>query len=287
MSLVRRVAALVGVLFAGLLLTSCALVPGLGGPAPDASGAAPSPAPTPVTLTVESGGVALRVRHVPAAEGNELTKVPSGASIVVDCQVKGGTVTGSQGTTDAWLHVTHEGKTGFVSAAFVAGSKTAQVPACPVVPAVATTPRSVPAASPGTGDVGATIAAIARSQVGVAEKGKNCHAYGTKCEEWCGYFASWVWGQAGIKVPVYPFTGDFYAWGQRNKRAHEGVTGVAVGDLVLYGTGPKTVKTSTHVDVVVGVYPDHLRVVGGNVDDRVTERDVPLTGIYGYVSARG
>ena len=58
------------------------------------------------------------------------------------------------------------------------------------------------------------------------------------------------------------------------------------GDLVFYGTGPTTTKTSTHVDVVAAACPDNLHVIGGNVDDRVTERDVPLSGIYGWLSVK-
>lgn len=276
------------VALAGLTLASCSAAPAAG---PSAS-AVPSPTPTPVTLTVDSGSTPLRLRHVPATAGNELARIPSGASILVDCSVTGQTVAGTQGSTAAWHHVTFQDKSGFVSAAYVAGGQGATIPACPVVPAIATTPRPVPTASgaptaPAGADPGATVIALAQSQLGVAEKGKNCNAYAKACEEWCGHFASWVWRRAGIEVPVFPFTGDFYTWGQTTGRTHDGVAGVAPGDLVLYGTGPKSTTTSSHVDIVVAVHPDHLRVIGGNVSDRVTERDVPLTGIYAYVAARG
>ncbi len=271
---------------AGLALSSCSAAPATGpsvGPSP-----APTPTPTPVTLTVDSGTSPLRLRHVPATAGNELAKIPTGASIVVDCSVTGQTVAGTQGSTALWHHVTFQDKSGFVSAAYVAGSKGAAIPECAVVPAIATTPRPAPSASTTAGtDPGPAVIALAQSQVGVAEKGKNCNPYAKACEEWCGHFASWVWRRAGIEVPVFPFTGDFYAWGKTNGRTHDGVAGVAPGDLVLYGTGPQSTKTSTHVDIVVEVHPDRLRVVGGNVSDRVTERDVPLTGIYAYVAVRG
>lgn len=265
-----------------LTLTSCA-----SGAGPSAGpSATPSQAPTPVTLTVASGNTTLKVRHVAATKGNELARIPSGSAIVADCLVNGEAVSGTQGQTEVWLHVMFQGKSGFVSAAYVAGGAAARLDACAATPAIATTPRPAPTASTGA-EIGATIVAIAQSQVGVAEKGTNCNAYSTRCEEWCGFFAAWVWRQAGIEVPPYGFTGDFYTWGMKNGRAHDGLTDVAPGDLVLYGTGPKTVRTSTHVDIVVAVHPDHLRVIGGNVSDRVTERDVPRSGSYAHVSARG
>jgi len=274
----------VAVALAALTLASCSAA-GPGGAGPSAT-PSPTPTPTPVTLTVASGTVPLRVRHVPATAGNELARIPSGSTITVDCSVAGDSVTGTQGSTSAWHHVLFQGRSGFVSAAYVSGGQGATIPDCPVVPAVATTPRPAPTASVGS-DPGAAVIARARSQAGVAEKGTNCNAYAKACEEWCGHFASWVWRGAGVEVPVFPFTGDFYSWGQGNGRTRDGVAGVAPGDLVLYGTGPKTVKTSTHVDIVVEVHPDHLRVIGGNVSDRVTERDVPLTGIYAHVAVRG
>ena len=55
---------------------------------------------------------------------------------------------------------------------------------------------------------------------------------------------------------------------------------------MLYGTGPQNTKTSTHVDIVIEVLPDgRLRVIGGDVKNKVTERVVPAKGIYGWVEA--
>lgn len=269
-----------------LAVAGCGVVPpqGWGGASPSVAGpsSSPTPTPTPVTLTVDSGKVALRLRHVPSPTGNELARIPSGSAIIVDCVVKGASVTGSQGTTDRWGHAAFQGKSGYVSAAYLSGPS-GTLPDCPVVPEIATKPKPLPTASGGS--VGATVVAIARSQLGVAERGTNCNPYSTTCEEWCAHFAAWVWQKAGIKIPDRAFTGDLYVWGGDNKRSHAGTDGVAPGDLVFYGTAPRNPKTSTHVDVVVEVLPDRLRVVGGNVSDQVLERDVPRTGIYGYLRA--
>ena len=88
-----------------------------------------------------------------------------------------------------------------------------------------------------------------------------------------------AWAQAGVKLSHY--TGSQY-----KQTARVPVDELKPGDLVFFGTGPNSSKTSTHVDVVAAAYPDHLHMIGGNVDDRVTERDVPLTGIYGWLSIK-
>ena len=36
------------------------------------------------------------------------------------------------------------------------------------------------------------------------------------CEEWCALFATWVWEQAGVPIPSYPFTGSIYDWAAAN-----------------------------------------------------------------------
>ncbi len=45
--------------------------------------------------------------------------------------------------------------------------------------------------------------------------GQFCNPYGP-CEEWCALFATWVWEQAGVPIPSYPFTGSIYDWAAAN-----------------------------------------------------------------------
>ncbi len=273
-----RVAAAVGV----LLLAGCARAPGTTASA--TASATPTATSTLATLKTSSGNTDLRLRHIPASSGNELAKIPSGSTIIVDCRVEGASVTGTQGTTSVWDHLSYQGKSGYVSAAYVEEGASKNILPCPYTAAIATEPLPLPTAT--AADAASQAVAVATSQLGVAEKPVNCSPYAKKCEEWSAHFAAWVWQKAGVAAPDAGFTGDLYAWGKKKGRAHEGVSGVGPGDLVFFGTGPNSSKTSTHVDVVAAAYPDHLHVIGGNVDDRVTERDVPLTGIYGWLSIK-
>ena len=52
------------------------------------------------------------------------------------------------------------------------------------------------------------------------------------------------------------------------------------------GPGPSTPKTSTRVDIVTEVLPNgRLKLIGGDVKNKVTERTAALKGIYGWVDA--
>ena len=146
-------------------------------------------------------------------------------------------------------------------------------------------------------DIRANIAKIAKSQIGVKEKpaGSNCTKYGP-CVAWCAYFATWVWKKAGINIPKYGFTGDIYHWGKRKGRAHRSNTGMKVGDIVLYGTGPQNTNTSVHTGVVVAVGKGTITTVEGNSGNKVSKRG-PFDpkhakqagrpgNIYGWVSAK-
>jgi hypothetical protein len=111
-----------------------------------------------------------------------------------------------------------------------------------------------PSAAPSA--TASAIVSIANSQVNAdPDRGRFCNPYGP-CEEWCALFATWVWEQAGVPIPAYPFTGNIYTWAA----AHTGVLPPSAvplpGDDVLYGTGPFSTATSVHVGVVVQVWPD-------------------------------
>ena len=111
-----------------------------------------------------------------------------------------------------------------------------------------------PSAAPSA--TASAIVSIANSQVNAdPDRGRFCNPYGP-CEEWCALFATWVWEQAGVPIPAYPFTGNIYTWAA----SHTGVLPPSAvplpGDDVLYGTGPFSTATSVHVGVVVQVWPD-------------------------------
>jgi hypothetical protein len=110
--------------------------------------------------------------------------------------------------------------------------------------------------SPSPSTTSAAIVSVANTQVNSDQvRGSFCNPYGP-CEEWCALFATWVWEEAGVPIPEYPFTGNIYDWAA----AHTGVlppNAVPLpGDAVLYGTGPSSTATSVHVGLVVQVWPD-------------------------------
>lgn len=275
-----------------LSLAACAQMPfgGASSPTPtDTASATPTPTPTPTaasfTLEVVSGSTPLAMRNVPEPTGTALVKLKPGVPIIVDCTVQGAMSNGTQGATDRWDHLVYEGHSGYVSAAYVKGGADPAIPACPYTPAVSKTPKPVP---PASGTTAEKVVAVATSQLGVAESGNevNCNPYTTKCGDWNAAFAVWVWQQAGITIP--PATkiqvpADIFIWGKGPKRSHDTLEGIAPGDLVFFGTGP-TWNPPGRVEIVTAVFPDRLRTISGNLDDRVSEHDVPRSGIYGYTT---
>lgn len=266
-----------------LALSACATAPGVT-PSVTPTTASPTAVRTDASVKTDSGKLLLRVRHIPSSNGNELAKIATGSTILVDCKVKGSKVSGNQGSTDVWDHLSYQGVSGYVSAAYVVGGADASIPDCPYTAKIADAPLPLPA-TPGA-DAAATVVAVATSQLGAAEHAVNCNPYFTKrCEDWSTHFVTWVWAKSGIKIADMTQSSEVYAWGKKNGKAHDGLDGIAPGDIVLTGTGPSNAKTSTRADIVVAVQPNKLRVIGGNIDDRVSERDLPLSGLYGWVSA--
>ncbi len=92
--------------------------------------------------------------------------------------------------------------------------------------------------------------------------GTDCPA-GTRNEEWCADFASWVWHRAGAEV-VYGYADgelnaasfSFYQWGVAHHTWHQlGSRYVPrPGDVAVYGLD-LTADTAQHVAVVVSVTP--------------------------------
>ena len=109
-----------------------------------------------------------------------------------------------------------------------------------------------------------TAAAASQIQPDPDVGGPYCNPYGP-CEQWCALFATWAWESAGVPIPRYAFTGDIYSWAA----AHTGVlpptASPAVGDAVLFGTGPWSTATSVHVALVTQVWPDGaIMTIGGD-----------------------
>src|SRR5664280_968069 len=109
---------------------------------------------------------------------------------------------------------------------------------------------------PSPSGTAAAIVSIANSQVNSdPDRGNFCNPYGP-CEAWCALFATWVWQQAGIPIPSYPFTGNIYNWAAAHGQVLPPTATPWPGDAVLDGTGPSSASTSLHVGLVVQTWPD-------------------------------
>jgi cell wall-associated NlpC family hydrolase len=131
------------------------------------------------------------------------------------------------------------------------------------------------------------IVRIARSQLNYKEGRNNCTKYGP-CEEWCSLFATWVWRHAGVAIPKYAFTGDVYRWGQRHHLAYgrAALRTAKPGDVLLFGTGPSSTSTSTHIGIVISTGAGRVRLIEGNSNDRVRAVDHPLSASIFYGGVR-
>ncbi len=79
--------------------------------------------------TVNTSGPSLTVRSTPHVSGTGVGSVADGASITIDCQTYGDTVSGTYGTTNIWDHIPAKG--GYVSDTYVyTGSDTLIAPLC-------------------------------------------------------------------------------------------------------------------------------------------------------------
>ncbi|MEO6704137.1 MAG: hypothetical protein ABI140_14100 [Jatrophihabitantaceae bacterium] len=81
------------------------------------------------TGKVNTSGINLNVRATPSTGGTVVGSLADGASITIDCQTYGSTVSGTYGTTNIWDHVPAKG--GYVSDTYVyTGSDTLVAPLC-------------------------------------------------------------------------------------------------------------------------------------------------------------
>ena len=133
------------------------------------------------------------------------------------------------------------------------------------------------------------ITKIARGELGYTEGPGNTNKDGPAAA-WCSSFASWVWRKSGVDIPITPFTGDMYHWGQQHGTAYDShhLNQARPGDVLLFGTGPQSTSTSTHVGIVESVHGNTVTLIEGNSSDRVQRVTHPLSSsiFYGGVHPR-
>jgi uncharacterized protein YraI len=79
--------------------------------------------------TVNTAGAPLNVRSTPSVNGTAVGTLADGATITIDCQTYGDTVSGTYGTSNIWDHV--PAKSGYASDTYVyTGSDTLVAPLC-------------------------------------------------------------------------------------------------------------------------------------------------------------
>lgn len=133
------------------------------------------------------------------------------------------------------------------------------------------------------------IVSAARGEIGTRENppGSNRNPYGPDTF-WCSSFATAMWRRAGVDIPILPFTGDVYRWGQRNGKAYGNGNlsrNVRPGDVLLFGTGPESPQTSKHIGIVEKVDGNTVTLIEGNSGDAVRRNTHQLssTTFYGGV----
>jgi hypothetical protein len=130
-----------------------------------------------------------------------------------------------------------------------------------------------PLSAPPSGARGRIVRGAAR-QIGYHDHGPDCQKFGP-CEEWCALFATWAWQHAGIPIPRYAFTGSVYYWAALHTAIRKPTATPKPGDAVLFGRGPRTVRTSVHMGIVERVYPRYLVTLEGNATHKVIRLVIP------------
>jgi peptidoglycan DL-endopeptidase CwlO len=112
----------------------------------------------------------------------------------------------------------------------------------------------------------------ARKELGTKENppGSNRNPYGPTAP-WCSSFATAMWRKAGVRIPLLPFTGAVYRWGQQHGKAYgrDQLNRVKPGDMLLFGTGPESPSTSKHIGIVEKVHGNQVTLIEGNSGDQV------------------
>ncbi|WP_447003198.1 CHAP domain-containing protein [Saccharothrix isguenensis] len=128
-----------------------------------------------------------------------------------------------------------------------------------------------------------TIISAARRQLGTRENppGSNRNPYGPTAP-WCASFTTAMWRKAGVDIPVLPFTGDVFRWGQRHGKAYTSLSAVKPGDVLLFGSGPNSPATSTHIGIVEKVSGGTVTLIEGNSGDGVRRNTHKLSSATFY-----
>lgn len=135
---------------------------------------------------------------------------------------------------------------------------------------------------------GKDIVHAARMEMGTRENppGSNRNPYGPTAA-WCSSFATAMWRKAGVKIPVLPFSGDVYHWGQANGHAYgkNSLHEARPGDVLIFGSGPQSTSTSTHIGIVEKVEGNKVTMIEGNSGDAVRRNTHTLSSstFYGGV----
>jgi cell wall-associated NlpC family hydrolase len=135
---------------------------------------------------------------------------------------------------------------------------------------------------------GTDVVHAAREELGTRESppGSNRNPYGPAAA-WCSSFATAMWRKAGVKIPVLPFSGDVYHWGQANGHAYgkNSLHEARPGDVLIFGTGPQSTATSTHIGIVEKVEGNQVTMIEGNSGDAVRRNTHTLSAstFYGGV----
>lgn len=147
-------------------------------------------------------------------------------------------------------------------------------------------PHKPPKTKSGTAN---KIKKLAESQLGYHEGPNNQNKYGPT-GFWCSNFATWVWQKSGVDIPILPFTGDVYNWGQEHGLAYgkHNLDAARPGDVLLFGSGPQSPTTSTHIGVVESVHGNSVTLIEGNSADQVRRVTHTLSSstFYGGVHPR-
>ncbi|MFD0200988.1 MULTISPECIES: CHAP domain-containing protein [Saccharothrix] len=128
-----------------------------------------------------------------------------------------------------------------------------------------------------------TIISAARRELGTRENppGSNRNPYGPTAA-WCSSFATAMWRKAGVDIPILPFTGDVFRWGQRHGKAYTSLSAVKPGDVLLFGSGPSSPATSTHIGIVEKVSGGTVTLIEGNSGDSVRRNTHRLSSATFY-----
>ncbi|QFZ22115.1 CHAP domain-containing protein [Saccharothrix syringae] len=128
-----------------------------------------------------------------------------------------------------------------------------------------------------------TIVSAARRELGTRENppGSNRNPYGPTAA-WCSSFATAMWRKAGVDIPLLPFTGDVFRWGQRHGKAYTSLSAVRPGDVLLFGTGPSSPATSRHIGIVEKVSGGVVTLIEGNSGDSVRRNTHRLSSATFY-----